>query len=148
MLYSQQNINEARLKQKNGEDMSNDFIERKDGQFFVIAAGGDYQSSVMRRAARIALRENEPVKYEVINNRDKYKIITVDEAKKIMTAEMWVGEIRDPISDPLDHKDTDIMTAKMKKQIIAEFNQMYIEYHRRCIALNNEMNKAIKILGV
>lgn len=147
MLYSQQNINDIAPKRKDGEIMANFFVDRKNGQLFVKAAGGDIQSSVMRRAARIALRENGPVNYDIIHERDEYETMTVDRARKFMTAAMWVNEFRDSIAEPLDHKDTDLMTVKMKKQIIAEFNQMYIEYHRRCIALNNEMSKAIKILG-
>jgi hypothetical protein len=120
---------------------------KKDGQIFVDASCADYQQVVIRRAARVSLREDSQVNYRVIN-REKYITLTVAEAMKIMTPKRWGEELMDPLSDPLRKKEKSNLTKKVKDRIVAELKKQRDELHNECIAFEKEIRKVTDQLGL
>lgn len=127
--------------------MLSHLMVKKEGQIFINAAGGDCQEIVVRRAARVALREARAVNYQAINKED-YKSLDVVEAKKIMTPRAWIGETRDCLSDRLSRKEIKSLTSSTKKRIVAELKKERTELHRQCLAVDREIKKVMKSFNV
>ncbi len=122
-------------------------MKRSDGRIFIGAAYGDVQEDVVRRAARVALEKNQEVFYNVIN-REEWENLTIEDAKKIMTAKMWKEELRYFLSDPLSRKEANQMTKNMKVGIIKELKKERMELHSRCLDLDEEIKKTIRSLNI
>lgn len=127
--------------------MLSHLMVKKEDQIFINAAGGDCQEIVVRRAARVALREARAVNYQAINKED-YKSLDVVEAKKIMTPRAWIEEARDDLSDRLSRKEIESLTSSTKKRIIAELKKQRAESHRECLAKDKEIKKITKSFNV
>ena len=128
--------------------MLSHLMVKNNGQIFINAAGGDCQERVVRRAARVALRENKVVSYQVIN-KEEYKLLNLVEAKKVMTSKAWVEEIRDFLSDPLSSREAkQLITPRTRKRIITELKRERIGLHRQYLALDKEIKKVTKIINV
>ncbi len=122
-------------------------MKRRNGRIFIDAACGDVQENVVRRAARIAIKENQEVFYNIIN-RAEWENLTIEDAKKIMTAKVWIQELRDLLSDPLSRKEANQMTKNMKVGIIKELKKERMELHSRCLDLDEEIKKTIRSLNI
>lgn len=122
-------------------------MKRRNGCIFIDAAGGDIQEDVVRRAARIAIENNREVFYNIINRSEDAKL-TVEDAKKIMTAKMWVEELRHPLSEPLSRKEANQMTKKMKMEIIKQLKKEWMKLHSHCLDLTKKNIKIIKSLNI
>ena len=128
--------------------MPSHLLVKRDGQIFINAAGGDSQEIVIRRAARVALKKNTFVNYQVIN-KEEYRPLNLIEAKKVMTQKAWIEEMRDPLSDPLTSREAEkLLTPKTRKRIITELKRERVGLHSQCLALDKEIKKVAKILNV
>ncbi|MEK7603606.1 MAG: hypothetical protein AAB461_00600 [Patescibacteria group bacterium] len=129
--------------------MPSHLLVKRDGQIFINAAGGDSQEIVIRRAARVALKKNTFVNYQVINKKEEYRPLNLIEAKKVMTQKAWIEEMRDPLSDPLTSREAEkLLTPKTRKRIITELKRERVGLHSQCLALDKEIKKVAKILNV
>ncbi len=122
-------------------------MKRRNGRIFIDAAFGDMQGDVVCRAARTALKENQEVFYNIIN-RAEWERLSTENAKKFMTAKMWIRELRHPLSDPLSREEANQITKNMKMGIIGELKKERIELHSRCLDLDKEIEKIIKSLNI
>lgn len=123
--------------------MPSHLVFKKKGRIFIRAAGGDYQKSVVRRAARIALKEATAVNYQIVN-KDDYNLLDVSKARKIMTPRAWIEEVRDCFSDRLSRKEIKSLTPRTKKMVIAELKKERTELHKQCLAVDREIKKILK----
>ena len=129
--------------------MPSHLLVKRDGQIFINAAGGDSQEIVIRRAARVALKKNTFVNYQVINKKEEYRPLNLIEAKKVMTQKAWIEEMRDHLSDPLTSREAEkLLTPKTRKRIITELKRERVGLHSQCLALDKEIKKVAKILNV
>ncbi len=128
--------------------MLSHLLVRKNGQIFVNAAGGDNYERVRRRAARIALRENKPVNHQLINKRNEYIQMDVCEAGRIMTPTVWIEELRDCLSDPIEPREVQSLALSTKREIVAELRKQRVELHKQCIDMDREISKIRKNLSV
>ncbi len=128
--------------------MPSHLMRVRNGRIFIDAATSrDIQTDVVRRAARIALKKNQEVSYNILN-REEWGKLTVEDAKKIMTARLWIEELRDPFSGPLSRKETNQITENMKMKIIEELKKERKALHSRCLDLDKEIKKTKKSLNI
>ena len=128
--------------------MLSHLLVKKNGHIFVNAAGGDSYEMVRRRAARVALKENRTVNYQLIN-RKEYLPLGVDEARRIMTPTAWIEELRDYLSDPLTRKERKQLQKRgelpyIKMALIKERTEL----HKQCLRVDKEIAMVAKIISV
>ena len=130
-------------------NMLSHLLIKRDGQIFIQAAGGDSHERVRRRAARIALRVNKPVNYQLINRRNEYLLMDVYEARIIMTPTAWIEELRDCFSDPLSRKEIKQLKERVDFFFIkTELVRERTASHKQCLRVDKEIARVTKMMSV
>ena len=129
--------------------MLSNLVVKKGGQIFVNSACGDTKNCVMRRAARIALRDQIKVNFEIINTEPrKYEPMTTEMAKDIMTPNAWIQELRDPFAGRFKRKDWRLISPNAQKRILAELKRERREMHLECLRMDAEISTVEKMFRV
>ncbi len=124
------------------------YVTKKSGRIFVKAACSDSQTTVLYRAARVALRRKVPVYYQIIN-ADEYKALSLSKAKRIMTAQAWFTEMRDCMVSRMSRKEASmLLSQRMRKKIIAKLDILRSRQHENCQMMDQEIRSMKKKFGL
>ena len=121
-------------------------VFEKGGKTYIRAGCGDTQDISRIRAARLALRKQIGVYHEIINN-DRYELMTVDEAKKLMTPKIWVEHLLGCGENALTPQEANQMSESFKNEITTELIMVRTKMHAKCLQFDKEMSKITNALG-